>query len=98
MTRATLPLLILVFATACGSSRPAGVSPTVGASGTDLASRSGVACHDETECAICYRRETCGEAIGASDPQAATEVCHVSPAAFCMPRRVHCDEGHCVAR
>src|SRR5690242_16989408 len=97
MTRSII-LLGLFVLSACGSSRPETVSPTVGTSQSDLSHRSSIACHAETDCAICFRRETCGEAIAAYDPRGQAEECHVSPAAFCMPRRPHCDEGHCVAR
>jgi hypothetical protein len=63
-----------------------------------LEARSRIACAQDSQCEVCYRANTCGEAIGASDPAVSTPECHVTPQPFCMPRRGHCDEGHCVAR
>lgn len=90
---------LVLTASACGAHQPSGpVQRAAAAQTASLQSRSGIACHQESECAVCYRERSCGEPIAASDPEAAAPACHVSPAPFCMARRAYCDEGHCVTR
>lgn len=98
MARTTFVGFLVLALAACGGASTAQTQPSIATQSGRLEHESGVACHADTDCAICYRRQTCGEAIGASDPRGPAEECHVSPAAFCMPRRAHCDEGRCVAR
>ncbi|MBL8678463.1 MAG: hypothetical protein JNK05_04825 [Myxococcales bacterium] len=63
-----------------------------------LQSTSTINCATDADCAVCYRGNSCGEPIAANDPALETPACHVTPAAFCMPRRGRCEERHCVAR
>ena len=97
---ARVGLLSALFALpACGSAQPTGPTQrAAAATNGSLESRSGVACQQDSECEVCYRANTCGESIGAGDPAVSTPDCHVTPQPFCMPRRAHCDNGHCVAR
>ncbi len=63
-----------------------------------LESTSTIACANDADCAVCYRANSCGEPIAANDQTIDTPACHVTPAAFCMPRRGRCEERRCVAR
>jgi hypothetical protein len=94
-----LYLLLAVVASSCGSaqSTPAESRPSV-ASNSALSHHSDVACRVDEDCSVCYRAGTCGEAIAANSAELEAPVCHSSPAAFCMPRRGHCDQSRCVAR
>jgi hypothetical protein len=79
--------------------RPATANQSQSASPTAaLSSSSTVQCTTDGECGVCYRQGTCGEPLAATDPTIETPACHVAPAAFCMPRRAHCDSGRCTAR
>lgn len=94
----TLAFIFTLTALAsCGgaqtSSAPAGVRPVSG----ELSSRSNVTCQSDSDCAVCYRANSCGEAIAANDPRLASADCHVTPSALCMPRRAHCEQGRCTA-
>jgi hypothetical protein len=91
------PIFAVAFALSCGGSQPP-AQPGASASSAALRSTSAIACHVDGDCAVCHRASSCGEPIAANDPGGAGEACHVAPSAFCMPRRAHCDEGHCVAR
>lgn len=83
----------------CAARRPVGAAQQHAAAPTDsLSSSSRIACQRDDQCAVCYRADTCGEPLAAGDPSLATPLCHVPPRAFCLARRAHCDEGHCVAR
>jgi hypothetical protein len=96
-----LALVFMVIASFSCASRPHGLTANqaVAASPTaSLQSSSNIACTSDSECGVCYRAQTCGEPIAANDPAIEAPECHVTPPAFCMPRRGRCEHGHCVAR
>lgn len=84
----------------CASQQQQTTTNVLGASQPNAAlqSTSTIACATDADCAVCYRANSCGEPIAANDPAVEAPACHVTPAAFCMPRRGRCEERHCVAR
>ncbi len=99
LTFAALFVALSAVLISCATQQSANTTQRAGTqANASLESTSTIACANDADCAVCYRANSCGEPIAANDPTIDTPACHVTPAAFCMPRRGRCEERRCVAR